>query len=171
MESITADFQPAFQKIELRALAGAVGTFDDNERTGISAAGYRSTGLRECGFCGFWPRGPCCSVLIFHGRGGRLPFKTLSVVFHCYWSITTQLRGARKKLSLDNEENLSRVWHVDWIRTHKNFFGLKSPRDNRKKRSQRVRVGRLSSMWLPQTARPRDDSNLEVGLLAGVLFV
>jgi hypothetical protein len=41
VDAVTADFQPAFQEIELRAFAGAVNSFDHNQGAGILALGRR----------------------------------------------------------------------------------------------------------------------------------
>jgi hypothetical protein len=56
METVAADLEPAFEKIELGAFAGTVGALDDDESAGISAAGNRTTGLRESGFGGLGAR-------------------------------------------------------------------------------------------------------------------
>src|SRR5581483_9278638 len=56
MEAVAADFEPALEEIELRALAGAVGTFDHDQGTGIGAAGDGLfLSLLEFPFCGFRP--------------------------------------------------------------------------------------------------------------------
>ena len=46
MDAIAADFQPAFQQVELRAFPGAVDAFDDDQRAGILALGRG--GFFEC---------------------------------------------------------------------------------------------------------------------------
>ena len=58
METVAADFEPAFEEIELGAFARAVSTFDDDESAGIGAAGNRTTWLRESGFGGLGARCP-----------------------------------------------------------------------------------------------------------------
>ena len=81
MEPVAADFEPAFEEIELGAFSRAVGAFDDEERSRISAAGNRASRLRERGFRDFGPDNPDRSVLIFHRRASVTRF--LRVVSHC----------------------------------------------------------------------------------------
>ena len=66
MKAETADFQPALQKIKLRALAGTVSAFDNDQRPGIGATGDRATGLRQRGFGGFRAERFRSGVLDFH---------------------------------------------------------------------------------------------------------
>jgi hypothetical protein len=68
VETIAANFEPAFEEIELGGFAGAVGAFDDDKRTGIGAARDGPTGLRESGLGSFLARSLYHCVLSFHGR-------------------------------------------------------------------------------------------------------
>ena len=81
MEPVAADFEPTFEEIELGAFSRAVGAFDDEERSRISAAGNRASRLRERGFRDFGPDNPDRGVLIFHRRTSVTRF--LRVVSHC----------------------------------------------------------------------------------------
>ena len=56
MEAVAADFEPALEEIELGAFAGAVGTFNDDERAGIGSAGDRAAGLGKRSFGGLRAR-------------------------------------------------------------------------------------------------------------------
>ncbi len=50
VQAVAANFEPALQKIKLRALARAIGALDDDERAGISAAGNGTSRLGQSGF-------------------------------------------------------------------------------------------------------------------------
>ena len=66
MQPVAADFEPALQKIKLRAFARAVGAFHDDQRAGIRTARNRLPWLRKCGFARFRPRRLLSDVLVFH---------------------------------------------------------------------------------------------------------
>src|SRR5258708_22261715 len=66
MQAVAPEFQPALQQIELRAFAGTVGPFYNNQRTGIGAARHPPPPLRQCGFRGFRAGLLLFHVLVFH---------------------------------------------------------------------------------------------------------
>ena len=73
VETVAADFEPAFEEIELRAFAGAVGAFDDDEGAGVGATGNGAAGLGERGFGGLWARRRFDgSVRAFHSVSRRV---------------------------------------------------------------------------------------------------
>ena len=73
METVSADFEPPFEEIELGAFAGAVGALDDDESSGIGAARNRTAGLGKRGFRGLGARRRFDgSVWVVHSVGERV---------------------------------------------------------------------------------------------------
>src|ERR1700692_4571319 len=90
MQAVTANFEPALQQIQLRALARAVRSLNDDQCAGIRPAGYRTSGLRQSRFGGVWARRFLCCVRIFHRSCRHKGQRRLTLSRICYNSITTQ---------------------------------------------------------------------------------
>jgi len=73
METVAADFQPTLQEIELRAFAGTVGAFDDDECAGVGTAGNGAARLGKRSFGGLRARRRFDgSVWVVHSLGERV---------------------------------------------------------------------------------------------------
>ena len=88
VQPVAADFQPTFQKIELRALSRTVGPLHDDQRAGVRAARDGAPGLRQRGFRGLRALRFLYCLLCFHSIGLECAFPR-RLPCDCYNLITT----------------------------------------------------------------------------------